>query len=469
MIAFSKFNFFIPTKGGIIIFNPLYSTLVFIDKNSFTKIEKVIKEKRPIYDENIRQDIDKLKKLNLIVDESFDELIFFNYLHNKAKFRNDVLQVTILPTYDCNMSCIYCVQRDTHSPIYMTNEIAQQIVKWIKSRMSRNLYRQVALSFYGGEPLLNFKVIDLICGEIKDFCEDMGVSFRTSIITNGTLLTEEVIMKLSEYNIAYSQITIDGVKEVHDKRRPFRNGKGTFDIILENTEKFIELSASSNVLIRINIDKSNAERVPEFLDFLEEEGLKYKVGIDFARVIPPLGCATCPLDIFTEEEFAKIYIWLIDECIKRNFPFTWRIVSYYLACGANADWSIIIDPLGNFYKCLDMMGDEKYCVGNLKDGFNHKYYDWITRNPLEFDECRNCKILPICCGGCLRQAYSTKGTIHANYCSRLKYYAEDFIMRYTEQKYRRQIEKALKLSKEMVRRESQDTIHPSSIRMEESR
>lgn len=429
----------------MIIFNTINSTLVFLKKSEFEGINKLASEtgKRDRY-------INALKSLGILVPDDIEEHRVFKYFENKIKFSN-FLNFTILPTYDCNMRCIYCLQQGGFKPLYMTKRTIKLVTEFIKLQVESRYPRELRLTYYGGEPLLHYRAINEVTRPLQSLCEDMGVRFAMGIITNGTLLTERRIDEMLGYNLDFVQITLDGVREVHDKRRMFKSGGGTFNIILKNLKLLAYLAPHINLVIRCNVDRDNYQHIPAFLDLLNEEGLK-RCGIDFGRVVPPLGCSGCLSfqHLFSEEEFARIFIRLVDECIKRGFPFNWKLRNGLIACGAVHYGMLVIDPEGKFYKCYDMLGKDEYSVGDVKGGVNYKYYDWVSRDPVDFAECRSRSILPLCGGGCPRLAFDEKGTIHANYCMRVKHYSKELLKKYVEQRYRNTIEKFSKTTQSVV-------------------
>ncbi len=102
----------------------------------------------------------------------------------------------------------------------MHDDVADAIVKYLISKKAH----KINITWFGGEPLMNFKEIERISSSLMN----NGVMYAASIITNGTLFTKGMIEKLDEYSIKSVQITLDGKQPQHDKKRFFANGKGTY-------------------------------------------------------------------------------------------------------------------------------------------------------------------------------------------------------------------------------------------------
>lgn len=131
------------------------------------------------------------------------------------------------------------------------------------------------------------------------------------------LLDRKMAKTLKRLSINSVQITIDGPKEVHDRRRILRNGKGTFDRIIENIRNIHDIL---RVSIRINVDKENADRVFELIDFIEKTGLKDKISFNVGHVKDYTDtCLGIAKNCFTLPEFAEFKVFFYEEIMKRGF------------------------------------------------------------------------------------------------------------------------------------------------------
>jgi len=437
----SRFAFSFEYNDGVVIFNTLNSAVVYLDKEAFDMLIKYCSNELRLDSAKLGRFNDILKALesfHILVPEEENENRTYRALTGEIKYSKSSLKYTILTTYDCNMSCTYCVQQEERKNVYMSEDTAHKVADWIIYNAKSSNCRLLVINYYGGEPLLNFNAIRILNDKLKDFCDEWNIKFMVRMITNGTLLSDRILDYLLDTNLHGIQITLDGPKDLHDKRRIFKDGSGSFDIVYGNIKKVVYRAPDVNVAVRMNLDKENYREIPRLLDLLVNDHLHDKVFISFGRIIPPLKCREIPPNMFAEKEFSKIFLWLIKECIKRGFPFSWSLKPTFVSCAAVCSNSLIIDPNGRFYKCLDMIQDE-FCVGSINDGFNYRYYEWVSRDPLEYDVCRNCTLLPLCGGGCPRLAYYTKGTIHSPYCSSIKYYFKKFLKMYIDEKYKGRI------------------------------
>ena len=151
----------------------------------------------------------------------------------------------------------------------MSPETADLLVEMIeREHIAKG--RKVSLDFYGGEPLLSVDLIRSISTRLRKSCEEKGLPFEFSLVTNGTLLTRPLALELAGLGMRAVKITLDGPREVHDLSRPFASGKGSFDIIVKN---ILEVMDVTKVQIGGNFTRENYREFPRLLDYLIEVGI----------------------------------------------------------------------------------------------------------------------------------------------------------------------------------------------------
>jgi uncharacterized protein len=400
-VKFKKnlFSVFIPfVNNWWILYNTLNGAMALIDSEA-----KDLLEKNDF--SNIPSDVlEYLKSQEFIVPFDMDEIKNYYYRLNYSIYRSDILSLVLLTTYDCNFSCIYCYERVNNlvAPVYMDNETAKNTAEYIKRKAQELRSREISVSLYGGEPLLNVTAGVTVLNEVKKFSDENNIELSLGIVTNGSLLTKEVANKVQKYNVRSIQITIDGTKEIHDRRRPFKDGKGTFNIIMKNLLDIIDLFPPNTIAIRTNIDIMNYDNFPSFLDYLEEAGLKHRIILSLG--VPRGVFPYCTRMQFDEKEIASRIFKLWKIAIKRGFEYHFEPGP--IICSALQAHSFIIDPTGEIYKCWALVGKKEYSVGSIyEDKFKPTYYKFVARmTPLPI-QCHGCSILPYCNGGCLYEAY----------------------------------------------------------------
>lgn len=156
---------------------------------------------------------------------------------------NSIDQITLEVTQKCNLRCFYCVysgmfpSKRTHSNRSMNFSVAKKAIDFYLTHSQEN--PTPAITFYGGEPLLNFPLIKECITYVK---EKAKRKINFGITTNGTLLNENIINFLIKNNCRLT-ISLDGPKEIHDRYRRTIRRIGTFDIIMSNIEKIRKVSS----------------------------------------------------------------------------------------------------------------------------------------------------------------------------------------------------------------------------------
>ena len=216
----------------------------------------------------------------MIVDENFGDETEKIFLENKiARFGGNSIGLTITPTMACNFRCPYCYEKGREH-VTMDKETVKKVKEYFK-KLKEN-YHHVGITWYGGEPLLAFTIIEELMESIYENFKHECVT--SGAITNGYLLTEDVVKRMKELNISSVQITIDGPPELHNKRRMLPSGEDTFFVILNNMNKALEVYQELKISIRVNVDKSNISGVDEIIKYLKEYNLLNRIHLYLAPV-----------------------------------------------------------------------------------------------------------------------------------------------------------------------------------------
>lgn len=247
----------------------------------------------------------------------------------------------------------------------------------------------------------------------------------SSIITNGTLINKHVIDNLKKYNCKTIQITLDGKKNIHDSRRMYKNNQGSFDDVIKGIKLIQETKEIPNPVIRINIDKTNINEVYSLLEFLQQEKLT-NCRLDFGVVRGGTeACSSYSNNCYNEDELGDVLEDLWTEAKKIGFNINVNPIRKFIFCGLNGDNSYTIAPTGDIYKCWEQVGMEEHIIGKLSnkgniEDFQYTFYDWMSKNPLEVKECRDCVYLPLCGGGCGAISYEQTASYHSKGCFKTK-------------------------------------------------
>lgn len=383
----SKYNC-IKIEERVAICNTLSGGMALLEREEYLKLKQI----QEYHDENdiVREWV----RLGFVVDTDKDETALVNYCRYRDTFLTNRPVYRILTTSACNARCFYCYEhgRRHHS---MTKETAEETAKFIIEQAERS--EKVSLNWFGGEPLLNHDVITLISQKVRNAIKDKDVS--SSIITNASLFTKELIEQAkNHWNLCNIQVTLDGLKENHDKRKAYIEYANAF----EKTIKTIGLLLSEgfHVSLRLNYDKENFDDIVKLIHYI------HKI---FGNP-PNLSCYTYPLfnttqipkDSYISEKDISIYDSQVKDVLVECGYYNPIQIHYSCtrACFATDPYSYVINTDGLLYKCSIDMLDISRSVGNVKDGIrlDGRMIEWTT--PTLPSKCNDCKLLPMCQGGC---------------------------------------------------------------------
>jgi len=216
--------------------------------------------------------------------------------------KNGLLQLTLCLTEDCNFRCKYCIYSENYeytrgySHRYLSFETAKKAIDLYFSLLEEgkryNPWREITIGFYGGEPLLNFKVLKASVEYIKERYPEWNVSY--TITTNATLMDKEKADYLMENDFSIA-VSLDGPKEEHDRNRVYIDGKGTFDDVMRNVSYVMERYEKIHSLAVFDW-KSDLFKLDEFFSRKDIPQLSNKT-----LVSTSMGCSY--YNQFTKEDF----------------------------------------------------------------------------------------------------------------------------------------------------------------------
>lgn len=398
-----------------------------------------------------RDTIDALREAGFLVDTHEQERSALRE-HFDA-FRDDTsqLRVTVLTTLQCNFACEYCVQGDHASADprgqRMTTDTAAQTLAWIEARLDELRPRSFVLTFFGGEPLLNLPVVYQLAEHAWQACQARGVTMLVNVITNGLLLTPEVVDRLHPFGLNGVKVTLDGDRHTHDRQRPLRGGQGTFDRIITNVRA---VAGRCRVSVGGNFEGDATGAFVELLDYLAAQDfapLLDKVAFKPvirqstrppSAVIPltlvrpgqaataapaptrPAPSSPCDTCHFVDEQLTT----LREETRARGFR---TIDGVHMGpCEIHKRHAYTIGPDGALYACPGFTGDAQYTVGHVDGERAHGFArasDRLARLSPWREACGDCAFVPVCGGGCSVAAHAEHQDLLAPSCHKAAFEA----------------------------------------------
>lgn len=329
-------------------------------------------------------------------------------------WNSPVLNLTMAYTAACQLACTYCFQSGCHQQsMHHGKSLQASTLKWIVDYLREHPeIESINLGLFGGEPLLESKIADFYIEQISSIAHRSGKNFSINLTTNGLILRKELISKWVNFGLNYIRVSLDGPPDIHNARRPFKSGEGTFSTILNNLKQIVEID-ELGIGISINLDSKNVQRVAELLDILIESGLRDEVEIILEPVLPRLA----DLGKFDSSfENNNVLCSALTQVIQKGFA-TPIFPGLCTPCNFVQANSFVIDWTGKFFRCSFTMPDQGMSVGNVEDGISEQNRCFLkARKATEYCLTNNCAYLPLCGGSCRYEALHKSGDFQAVNC-----------------------------------------------------
>jgi len=430
----------------IIILNPLSGAVDIINENELGVLDKIREgsDVHGIDKQILKQFTDRGYVFHSIDGERQALLDMDQYLNDISA---DTEKYVVIPSYSCNLRCTYCFQHNVSRKADLISEATlerlfaaiEQLHKRKEDKSSK-----VHISLFGGEPLIYDDERISIIEKFVKRCEKQGYTF--SVMTNGVQL-KDLYHVLNSPNLNFIHVTLDGIREIHNKRRVRPNGEGSFDKICEGVE--FALANKTNIMIRVNVDSQNVDTLPELASFFIDRGwidsdmvFLYLCPVsDFScsgykHCVPDLELINKIFEIYSSHEHTKVI------SLFRSWPGIDTLVNLldkgllsppaFKNCEAHID-TLALDLYGDIYACIESCGQKQFSVGRFLpelDIDQDELRKWRNRTILNDPECSDCDVNLICRGGCAFQAYYEKGSISAHVCSPIKEILEQALKHY---------------------------------------
>lgn len=368
-----------------------------------------------------------LAEQGILVDSAIDELAVVRRKYQLGKESTGQLDLVIAPTMRCNFSCKYCFE--TPSNCDADGALMAKLLEFVDEQLCEHNYGKVKVSWYGGEPLLALSFLVESASRLVECCLKRDCVIEQGIVTNGFLLDANTVGELVSAGIHHAQVTIDGTEEMHDARRPLKNGCGSYRRIISNLKEISNHYSSNDfdLAIRFNSDRENEgqfEKVVSLFASLDEN--MFNVYPAMVEVVETHidSQASC----FTDEEYGEFRLAQLkglsitesmDDLLQPRACF----------CTAEKTHAYVIDPRGNVFNCWNDICFPDHRLFNLFEDRvdSPRAISWyLGRDPFSEAECSSCPYIPICVGGC---SYEKRIT-GKNRCVPEKYCIEKLLSRY---------------------------------------
>ena len=399
-----------------------YEVIALYEKNTKEEILAQLGESYSREEiEEVFEDIEELIRQ----EQLFTKDTYESYIMDFKKRQTVVKALCLHIAHDCNLACKYCFagEGEYHGDrALMSYEVGKQALDFLVANSGNRMNLEV--DFFGGEPLMNWQVVKDLVAYGRGLEKIHNKKFRFTLTTNGILLDQEVL-DFTNKEMSNLVLSIDGRKEVHDKMRPARNGKGSYDLILSKFKEAAESRNQMNYYVRGTFTRNNLDFSKDVLA-LAEEGFQ-QISVEPVVAEPEKDYAIRQEDV---PKLLEEYDLLAKEILRykkegKAFHFFHFMIDLeggpcaakrLSGCGSGTEY-LAVTPWGDLYPCHQFVGQEAFRMGNVFDGVENTAVrdEFKLCNVYAKEECKNCFARFYCSGGCAANAYHLSGSINGVY------------------------------------------------------
>lgn len=451
-MLYSRFTHKFSIGNDVAFYNSLRMKPIFVTKDKYEKIECFLSQNttgQPLeVPRDIELEIQELLKYKILIDSTEKDEKILSYV--KSKLSDPEISVCyFILSEQCNLACKYCFlgnnnkeQRKKFAKELMSKETAEKGVYFFLKQLESVEYnpnKKPVVIFYGGEPLMNFEVLEFIVKKLNSLKSAHKVleNIEYSMVSNGLLLSEDRILRLQNLGVSIA-ISIDGCDEASNAMRVDLNGNIVFPKIIKTLDLAKKLSVP--VSLSITLTEETIKRQSAVIELIKKyniKGLGFNIMMGDHRYPLPLdyndNAAQFIIDVFKQLRVMGVY----EDRIMRKLKSFAKAQVYFSDCAATSAGQIVIAADGAVGICHGCLADRKYFNSSVNDPKfdsrkNPVWQEWNHLSPIEKRECQNCEALGICGGGCPINAMSEHpgNTIHSldeRFCIHAKKTLEFFI------------------------------------------
>lgn len=398
----SKYTFLFDTDNSeYYIYSTLSNALVEIDEDSYQYLSNLKKNKFDVVSSEIDEELYEVLVLKkFIAENDIDSFLFYKSILMQQRANQSHMHLTLAPTMDCCFRCHYCFEEHKEKN-YMTEDVMDSIIKYLNSLPSKP---ELRITWFGGEPLM-------APSQMEQFYDKLITHYKkpiiSNIITTGFHINEDIVGVIKKIGVSQVQITLDGLKDTHNKVKAISSCDDVFNKVLNNVELLLKTS-DIHVVFRINLTTQNAHEYIELFNHLVHRFKYFKnKGISPGFVMDRGTCGSSDNNQFFTHRNASKFVLDLYNKHQIHTPFLRYPSRFFNECAIKNVMSMSFDPDGYAYKCWEIIGNKKYAIGKLdEDGklsnINQTIYNrhLYGADPLEDPICSKCKYLPVCNGGC---------------------------------------------------------------------
>ena len=343
----------------------------------------------------------------------------------KQKTAGVVKALCLHVAHTCNLNCSYCFasQGKYHGErAVMSFEVGKRALDFLVENSGSR--KNLEVDFFGGEPLMNFRVVKDLVAYARSIEKEKGKNFRFTLTTNGVQIDQDVIDFVNR-ECSNVVLSLDGRKEVHDRFRVDYAGNGSWEKIVPKFQELVKARGGKDYYMRGTFTHAN----PDFLKDIQQ-----MLDLGFTELsMEPVVCAKGDPSELTQEDLPIVLeqyeklAQLMLERDKEGRPFTFYhymidltggpcIYKRISGCGSGTEY-MAVTPWGDLYPCHQFVGEEAFKLGNIWEGVTNReaQQQFADCNVYAHPECRDCWARLYCSGGCAANAYHATGSVTGVY------------------------------------------------------
>ncbi|MBO7566117.1 MAG: radical SAM protein [Bacteroidales bacterium] len=378
----SIYNHFVPIGGDkVICYNAFADAFLVTTENYVENIEN------PDMDSKIyKQFVDN----GFIIEDEFDEKKAFLAERAAAIHNKDTYQLIINPTMDCNLRCWYCYETHQEGSC-LSEDLICAIEKHIELKFKSIKFRELILIFFGGEPLLRIDIVERLIKTTKTLSEKYDFALHVSFTTNGTLMTDELLVTLKTENTSF-QITLDGNEECHNKVRKLKQtGGATYSTIVNTVERILTvLNDKTEIVLRVNMSAATVKDMEQILADIDKFSVYHNFSVGLHRV----------WQVQSDKIDEAKVLRFVSKCqslgIKCNYL---NLQKCFCSCYADYENEVVINYDGLVYKCTAREFKKENSCGHLDLDGKIIWDTALMNKRLSLalpTQCEDCNLLPSC-------------------------------------------------------------------------
>ncbi|MEU9438835.1 radical SAM protein [Streptomyces sp. NPDC048252] len=354
--------------------------------------------------------LQRLIDVELVVpaDDELDALV----TRSRQAAQTDALRtITLMPTSYCNMGCTYCGQQHTKGRLPASHRDA--IASRVERAITDDHTKDIRVRWFGGEPMMGYAILLDLSKRFVDVAERAGVSYSSSMVTNGSLLTLRKLRRLQDDALITKLcITVDGPEQIHDRSRILKSGGVSFQHITKLIAQALADEDLTDITfeLRTNVTRANADHIDDYLHQMAALGFAHPQVIFNLEPVHSWSNDISDIALSGDEYAAREIGWLttmLDLGLKSMIVPT---ASKPIVCGAVTTSTEIISSTGAIFSCSEQplvpKAEANEALARITDVEladkrpEGPFDDWHDRIQAKEVPCAGCPMLGVCGGSC---------------------------------------------------------------------